>query len=92
MLKKIIIGLVAGFISGFFGAGGGLILVPAFVHILNLNEKQSRATAVFVVLPIVITSMFFYYKYNYIDWNLGIKCALGGIARWFHRVKDFENY
>ena len=27
----------------------------------------------------VITSGIFYYKNDYIDWNIGIKCAIGGI-------------
>ncbi len=91
MLKKLFIGLISGFISGFFGAGGGLVLVPALVHILHLSEKESRATAVFAILPMVITSMFFYYKYNYINWNIGIKCAFGGVLRriyWFKNVKN----
>ena len=51
MWKKLIIGLIAGIISGFFSAGGGLILVPSFVYFLN----------------------------NFIHWNIGIKCAIGGV-------------
>ena len=35
-LKKIIIGLVAGLVSGLFSTGGGLILVPSFMYILKL--------------------------------------------------------
>ena len=79
MLKKIIIGFFAGLISGFFSAGGGMILVPSFIHILKMNEKEARATSIFSILPMVIVSGFFYMKGNYIDWSLGIKCAVGGI-------------
>lgn len=79
MLKKIIIGILAGIISGLFGAGGGLILVPAFVNTLNTDEKKARATSVFCIMPMVIVTAFFYNKNNYIQWNLGIKCAIGGI-------------
>ena len=78
MLKKIIIGILAGIISGLFGAGGGLILVPAFVNMLNTDEKKARATSVFCIMPMVIVTAFFYNKNN-IQWNLGIKCAIGGI-------------
>ena len=31
----------------------------------------------------VITSGLFYYNNNYVDWTLGIKCALGGIIGGF---------
>ena len=79
MLKRIIIGVFAGFICGFFGSGGGMILVPAFVHLLSLSEKEARATSVFAILPMVIVSMFFYFQADYIDWELGTKSAIGGM-------------
>lgn len=83
MIKKILVGIIAGFISGLFAAGGGMIVVPAFVHIFKLDEAEARATSVFAILPMVITSGLFYYNNNYVDWTLGIKCALGGIIGGF---------
>ena len=77
-LKKIIIGLLAGFISGFFSTGGGLILVPAFIYMLEMDAQKSRGTSIFCILPMVITSSFFYYKGNYIEWKTAILCAIGG--------------
>ncbi len=79
MIKKLSLGIIAGFISGLFAAGGGMIVVPAFVHIFKLDEAEARATSVFAILPMVITSGLFYYNNNYVDWTLGIKCALGGV-------------
>lgn len=79
MIKKICIGVFAGFVSGLFASGGGMIVVPSLIHLLNFNEKQARATSVFVILPMVITSGFFYMHGNFIDWNIGIKCAIGGM-------------
>lgn len=87
MIKKVLIGIIAGFISGLFAAGGGMIVVPAFVHIFKLNEAEARATSVFAILPMVITSGLFYYNNNYIDWNIGVKCAIGGIIGRIYRSK-----
>ncbi len=78
MIKTIVIGFLAGFVSGFFSTGGGLILVPAFMYLLKEESKKARGTAIFCILPIVITSSFFYYKGNYIDWKIAILCAIGG--------------
>lgn len=79
MIKKILIGLIAGIINGFFAAGGGMILVPAFLYIMKMDEKKSRATSVLCILPMTITSCFFYFKANYMDWKTGILCAVGGV-------------
>ena len=79
LLYKILIGIFAGIVSGLFASGGGMILVPAFIYILKINEVEARATSVLCILPMVVTSGIFYYSNNYINWKIGILCALGGI-------------
>ena len=76
---NIILGFFAGIISGFFGAGGGLILVPFFTLILKEDEVISRATTILCIFFMVLVSSFFYFNQNSIDWFLAIKCAIGGI-------------
>ena len=68
--RKIIIGILAGIVSGLFSTGGGMIVVPALVYLLNMEDKKARGTS---------TSGFFYYKSHYIDWNISILCAIGGM-------------
>ena len=78
MFKKVLIGILAGIISGLFSTGGGMILVPAFIHLLELQDTKARGTSVFCILPMVLTSSFFYYKGNYIEWEIACLCAIGG--------------
>ena len=74
-----IIGLIAGFISGLFSAGGGMIIVPSLMYIFKLDSVKSRATSIVIVLLMVLTSSFFYYKNNYIDLKISLLCAFGGL-------------
>lgn len=87
MLKNSIIGICAGFITGLFATGGGMIVLPAIIYFLHLDEKKARATTIFIILPMVITASIFYYKDRYFDVMMGIKCALGGIIGGFVGTK-----
>lgn len=78
-IKIIIVGTVTGTLCGLFASGGGLVLVPAFVYIFKLTEKEARAMSVLCILPMVLASLFFYQKAEYMDWKLGILCGIGGI-------------
>lgn len=79
MVKRIFVGLIAGMISGLFTAGGGLIIVPALLYTLKLEAKKARATSLFCILPMVAVTAFFYGRSNFIRWDIGIRCAVGGI-------------
>lgn len=78
-LYKMLIGFFAGIVSGLFASGGGMILVPAFIYLLKMKEVEARATSIICILPMVVTSGIFYYRGNYIDWKIGMLCAIGGI-------------
>ena len=76
--RNVIIGILAGIVSGLFSTGGGMILVPAFIYLLKIDDTKARGTSVFCILPMVLASSIFYYKGNYIDWKIAVLCASGG--------------
>lgn len=67
-----------------------MIVVPALVYLMGIGEQKARATSLFVILPMVITSGIFYYKNDYIDWKIGILCAVGGIIGGFLGAKNLK--
>ena len=83
-VKKVIIGLAGGlfvgFLSGFFGGGGGMIAVPLLVFALGLKEKQAHAKAIFAILPISIASAVVYILNGSVNYsNLGFT-SIGFVA------------
>ena len=47
----VILGALIGIINGFFGGGGGMIVVPLLTEKFGFSQKQAQATAIFVILP-----------------------------------------
>ena len=86
-IKVILIGFFAGVISGFFGAGGGLMLIPFLIHALKMDDVKARASTVFCILFMVVTSSIFYLKSNYIDFVIAFKCAIRRYYRWIYWFK-----
>ena len=79
-IKILVLGLVTGFFSGLFASGGGMIAVPGLVYFVKTGEKEARAIAIFCILPMVLTSMFFYNRAGNIDYKMGIFCGIGGLV------------
>ena len=70
-IKNSIIGLLAGIVSGLFSTGGGMILVPAFIHLLKMEDTQGSKSLYYLFLPyfkakINLFSSFFKIFYNYL--------------------------
>lgn len=47
----VILGLAAGISSGFFGIGGGIILIPVLVYIFGLSQHQAQGTTLAIMIP-----------------------------------------
>lgn len=82
-----LIGLLGGFASGFFGAGGGLLIYPALTRILKLDEYKSRSTTLITIFPAVLVASIFYASYNYFDWKNIWKIVVGGVIGGFLGAK-----
>ncbi|TAH08128.1 MAG: sulfite exporter TauE/SafE family protein [Sphingobacteriia bacterium] len=66
----IVVGLVAGFLSGLIGIGGGIIIVPALVVFLGFTQKAAQGTSLgILLLPVGILAVLQYYKQGYINVN-----------------------
>lgn len=73
LLILICIGLLAGILSGLIGVGGGIIIVPALVYFLGLNQHMAQGTSLALMLPpIGILAAMNYYKAG----QLNVKYAL----------------
>lgn len=59
-ISMTILGSVVGFVNGFFGGGGGMLVVPMLTLVNKFSQKQSHATAILVILPITIISVIAY--------------------------------
>ena len=68
LMILVIIGVVAGLLSGLVGIGGGIIIVPALVFFLGFSQKLAQGTSLgILLLPVGILGVMQYYKQGYID-------------------------
>lgn len=59
----VLLGLLAGIMSGLVGIGGGIVLVPALVFFLQYTQHQAQGTSLGVLtLPVVILGFLKYYS------------------------------
>lgn len=72
-----LIGLSAGILSGFFGLGGGIIIVPALVFFLKMNQHQAQGTSLAMLLPpIGFWGAWEYYQKGALNLNYAVIIAL----------------
>ena len=73
IVSLIIIGIVAGCISGLTGVGGGIIMIPLLVLFFRFSQFQAQGTAIAAMLPpIGIMAAFNYYNEGYINWKYAV--------------------
>jgi uncharacterized membrane protein YfcA len=84
----IAVGLIAGFLSGLIGIGGGVIIVPALVLFLGFSQKAAQGTSLgILLLPVGILAVLQYYKQGYINVNYVLIVAAAFIAGGFFGSK-----
>lgn len=73
VLILLLLGLFAGVLSGLVGVGGGIVIVPALVYFLGMNQHTAQGTTlVLFLIPVSILGAYNYYQ----NGNVEIKYAL----------------
>lgn len=86
-----ITGIAAGLLSGMFGVGGGVIIVPALVFFFGMSQQTASATSLMaLLLPVGLLGVYEYYQAGKITTEhiwFGLIIALGLFAGAFFGAK-----
>jgi len=73
----IVIGIISGLLSGIFGIGGAIIVIPALVFIIGLSQHEAQGTSLaFMLPPVGVLAAWNYYKEGYINWKIALVLSL----------------
>ena len=73
----IVIGILAGILSGVVGVGGGLIIIPLLIILLGLSQHEAQGTSLAVMLPpIGILAAINYHKAGFVKWEYAMIIAI----------------
>lgn len=72
-----LIGLLAGVLSGIVGVGGGVIMVPLAVFLLGMTQHEAQGTSLAVLaIPVTLVAALNYYKAGHIEWRYPLIMAV----------------
>lgn len=77
-LSLLLIGLFAGLLSGLFGIGGGIVMVPALILFIHMAPHQAIGTSLAAMIPPVgLLAAMEYYRAGHINLKYAALVALG---------------
>jgi uncharacterized membrane protein YfcA len=76
VILLLLTGLVAGMLSSLVGIGGGMVIVPAMVLLMGLDQKMAQGTSLaLLLLPLGIGGVLVYHKAGNVKWNYALIMA-----------------
>ena len=91
-VTTVLVGVVAGFLSGLFGVGGGVLIVPGLVLLLAMDQRLAHGTSLAAIVPISVAGVVGYAVHGEIDVRaaavIASGAALGSVlgTRLLHRL------
>ena len=78
ILSLVVIGLLAGILSGFMGVGGGVVMIPLMILFLGYNQHESQGLSLAVLaVPVTFIAAYTYHTSGHpINWKYAIVIAL----------------
>lgn len=87
------VGVLVGAMSGLFGIGGGVLMVPAIMYIWHREPKIAVATSLAVIIPGAIAGVArHHFTYGVVDWRIAAGLAVGTIVGSYVIGAPLANY
>lgn len=83
ILSLVLIGILAGILSGLVGVGGGIVMVPLLIFFFGYSQHQAQGTSLAVLaVPVTLLAAYNYHKDGHLDWKyaavIAVFFVLGG--------------
>lgn len=79
-VSLLVVGLGAGFLSGVFGVGGGILVVPGLMMFVKMEQRRAHGTSLAAVLPISAASLVTYWLHDHVDWPVALWLTVGALV------------
>ncbi|MGI8707246.1 MAG: sulfite exporter TauE/SafE family protein [Actinomycetota bacterium] len=76
----VVAGLVVGILSALFGVGGGLLMVPFMVVVLDESQHVAEGTSLLVIVPTAVVGVLAHLRRGYVSFKHAALVGLGGTA------------
>jgi uncharacterized membrane protein YfcA len=73
-------GIIGGLLSGMFGIGGGIVMVPLLISIARMDQRRAAATSLVAIVPTSIAGSLTYLANGEIDLVAGAIVAVGAVV------------
>lgn len=78
-MPTILIGVLAGFVAGAFGVGGGILIVPGLLWFTKYDQRLAHGTSLAAVVPISAASLIPYLVNGAVDWLVASMLVGGSV-------------
>ncbi|SEL45285.1 hypothetical protein SAMN04487910_2499 [Aquimarina amphilecti] len=77
VISLVVIGLLAGFLSGTMGIGGSVVMIPLLILWVGFTQHQAQGTSLAVLsVPVTLLAAFNYYKEGHVNWKFAAIMAI----------------
>lgn len=76
----LVVGILAGFLSGLFGVGGGILIVPGLALVVGMDQRRAHGTSLAAIFPIAIAGTAGFAVDGSVDWAMAGVLAGGALV------------
>lgn len=80
VIALLLLGAAAGFLSGMFGVGGGVIIVPGLMAVAGFSQRLASGTSLAAIVPLASVGVVSYAMHGSVSWVGALLLAVGAVG------------